>query len=376
MASLIQLKELFNSQEEKDIKRREKEKEEVDLKRKEDKEEVKEMFRSHMLSVKEDIKDIKIKQDQIEGQVMAAEDKLTKKYDDMASKVGELENKIRGMEMRDKATKELEEESARKWPGPHLVGSQQSSCQPPIHPVGREQLPGQPAVHPAGRQQSSCQPTAKIVQLKDGKVETNKEIYSIVKQARKTVGFSPINFNHVQEVMDEMVIQNTRRGIEEAVKDFLRSEMAMPEEVIEKLQFVKTFWRSQETDDDKLFVEFAEEGMQGIVFKYVRKMRRKCNLITYIPETFRKRAAKLERAAYDMRHAEPSYNTRVKWGWGDLILERKPRGSRESYRSVYIPDLPPVELSATPRVRLPTATSSPAPGRKNRTKRPGQSDFQ
>ena len=267
MASLIQLKELFNSQEEKDIKRREKEKEEVDLKRKEDKEEVKEMLRSHMLSMKEDIKDIKIKQDQIEGQVMAAEDKLTKKYDDMASKIGELENKMREMERKDKDNKELEEESARKRPVLHSVGRQQPSCQPPIHPVGRDQLSGQPAVHPVGRQQSSCQPTAQIVQVEAGEVETNKEIYSIVRQARKTVGFSPISFNHVQEVMDEMVIQNTQRGMEEAVKDFLRSEMAVPEDVIVKLQFVKIFWRSQETDDDKLFVEFAEEGMQGIVFK-------------------------------------------------------------------------------------------------------------
>ena len=373
MASLIQLKELFNSQEEKDIKRRQKEKEEVDLKRKEDKEEVKDMFRSHMLSVKEDIKDIKIKQDQIEGQVMAAEDKLTKKYDDMASKVGELENKIRGMEMRDRANKELEEEIARKRPGPHLVGSQQSSCQPPIHPVGREQLSVQPAVHPTGRQQSSCQPTAHIVQLEDGEVETNKEIYSIVKQARKTVGFSPINFNHVQEVMDEMVIQNTQRGMEEAVKDYLRAEMAMPEDVLMKLQFVKIFRRS---DDNKLFVELAEEGMQRIVFKYVRKMRGECKIHAYIPEAFKERAAQLERAAYRMRHADPSYNTRVKWGWGDLILERKPRGSREPYKFCQMSDLPPVDLSATLRVRLPTPTSSPAPGRKDRVKKSRSQDFQ
>ena len=51
MASLSDLKELFKSQEEKDIMRREKEKEEEDVKRKEDKEEVKEMFKIHMKSM-------------------------------------------------------------------------------------------------------------------------------------------------------------------------------------------------------------------------------------------------------------------------------------------------------------------------------------
>ena len=51
-------------------------------------------------------------------------------------------------------------------------------------------------------------------------------------------------------------------------------------------------------------------------------------------------------------------------------MERKVRGSREPYRSVNMPDLPPVDLMATPRVRLsmPTPTASPAPGRKARKK--------
>ena len=65
MASFDQLKELFNNQEEKEDQKREKEKEEEERKRKEDNEEVKELIKSHMSSIKEDIKDIKTKQDKI-----------------------------------------------------------------------------------------------------------------------------------------------------------------------------------------------------------------------------------------------------------------------------------------------------------------------
>ena len=77
MATLNELKDLFKSQEERYIKRREKEKEEEEEKRKEDTEEVKEMFKSHMLLMKEDIKDIRNNQEQIEGQVVEYENKLS-----------------------------------------------------------------------------------------------------------------------------------------------------------------------------------------------------------------------------------------------------------------------------------------------------------
>ena len=70
MASFNQLKELFKNQEEKEDKRREKEKEEEERKRREDNEEVKELIRSQMSSIKEDIKNIKTKQDKIEDKML------------------------------------------------------------------------------------------------------------------------------------------------------------------------------------------------------------------------------------------------------------------------------------------------------------------
>ena len=165
------------------------------------------------------------------------------------------------------------------------------------------------------------------------------------------MGFSPITSTNIKELMEDMSIKNMEAGKEEAVKDFFRGEMAMPEEVIEQLKFDKIFHRAGGPEDDKLYVEFSED-----------------NVLTFIPDAYRDRAAEMEKIAFEMR---PYYSTKIRWGWGDLILERKVRGSREPYRSVNMPDLPPVDLMATHRVRLsmPTPTASPAPGRKARKMR-------
>ena len=78
MASFDELKELFINQEEKDRKRREKDKKEEERKRKADNKEVKDLIKSHMVSIKEDIKEVRLKQNMIEDKVMEAEEKMDK----------------------------------------------------------------------------------------------------------------------------------------------------------------------------------------------------------------------------------------------------------------------------------------------------------
>ena len=351
MATLEQLKELFQLQEEKDGRRREKEKEEEDRRRKEDNDEMKEVIKNHMSLINKDIKDIKAKQDKIKGQVVESESKMGKKYDDIANKFGELEIKMR--EIEERQSKKEGEDASRAWPT--------------IQPVRRMESSSQPAFHPPGRNQSSIQPESQ------GTAGENEKIYSVVRGARKTVGFSPITDQDIKEVMDELQIENQEVGMKEAMKDFFRAEMSMPEDVIDQLKFTKIFRRDggSRQEDNRLYVEFSEDSMSGLVYKFVRKMRKECNILTYIPHSFRERAAELEKAAFKMRHMTPSYNTKIRWGWGDLLLERRIRGSKEQYKTVNMTDLPPVDLSATTRVRLamPSPTASPAPGRKARKKR-------
>ena len=346
------------NQEEKDGMRREKEKEEEERKRKEDKEEVKKLIKSQMTSIKLDIMELKAKQNIIENKVLETETEMLKKYDNMANKLGNLEKKIRLLEERE-TQKEAEKEDCGKISLEiHPVGSSWPAPQPVAKTC--------PALQPVGGKQASFQPAGHIVDsaLQPDKVETNNEIYRVVRQARKTIGFIPINNSDIQEIMGELKIENLEVGMEEAAKEFLRAEMALPEEVIRKLQFAKM---SKRPNDDKMYVEFEEEFMSAIVYKYVKKMRSHCKVLTYIPEAFRVRAGELEKTAYDIRHSTPPYTTKIRWGWGDLILERKLKGSREQFRSVHMSSLPPVDLTATPRERLANPTSSPAPGRKKRS---------
>ena len=346
MASFEQLKELFLNQEEKDSKRREKEKEEEERKRKEDKEEVKQLIKSQMSTIKEDINEIKVKQKTIEDKVKEAEDKMAKKYVDLATKLGGLEKKIKEIEVREKAE---EKESDKTFSA--------------FQPRGRTCLvpqPRQPVLHPVGRQQTSSQPAEQVY------LQPDKEVYRIVREARKTVGFSPISNSDIKEVMSEKKIKDMKEGMEEAIKDFFRWEMAIPEEELSRIQFARIFRREGDTktNNDKLYVEFVEESMATRVYKYVRKMRSHCKILTFIPGAFRERGEELEKVAYSLRHSNPSHKTRIRWGWGDLILEKKKRGSREQYRSVNVTHLPPVNLMATSRQKLTNQTSSPAPGRK------------
>ena len=55
-------------------------------------------------------------------------------------------------------------------------------------------------------------------------------IYRIVKEAKKTLGFSPISEEDVRVVMEEQDIHDREEGLKATVKDFLALEMSIPKE--------------------------------------------------------------------------------------------------------------------------------------------------
>ena len=321
MATLEQIKELFMDQEEK----RRKEKEEEEKGRKRDKEEMKDVIIDQMSVIKEDIQEVKTKQNNMET-----------KMENMEKKMKELESKTKKSEI---AEVEVPKEA---WPTLQTGSSMQN-------------------FQPGGSAQTPCQLA--------GGVSDHQEVYSLVRQARRTVGFSPITDIHLKEMMEGMKTEDRKEAMVGVVREFLREEMAVPEEVIVKLEMKKIFRRAGRSEEDKLYVEFVEDNMPGLVYTYARKLRRECSVLTFIPEAFRERAAELEKVAYELRHSNPSYNTKIRWGASDLLLERRQRGSNRQFRTVMVRDLPPVDMAATPREAVSTPTSSPAPGRKTKNKR-------
>ena len=80
-----------------------------------------------------------------------------------------------------------------------------------------------------------------------------------------------------------------------------------------------------------------------------------------MPESFKERENDLERCAYELRQGTPKYNTKIRWGQGDLILERKLKSNPgDKYRSITVKNLPPVDLNPNQPVKLPAPTTQPS----------------
>ena len=150
----------------------------------------------------------------------------------------------------------------------------------------------------------------------------------------------------------------------------------MPEDVFNELVITDIF-RPPGDDKAELFVVFEDVEMTKKIYQYARKMNGDTNLFIYIPQSFQSRWEELNRVAYELRHATPAYRTKIRWGYGDLILERKLKNyPKDKYRMVTVTDLPPVNLNPSVTNTRPAPTSSPAPGRKQRRKRTRMEDSQ
>ena len=245
-------------------------------------------FIDEVKKVKTDIKDIKTNQS-----------KTDENYSFLAKKMETLEN-----QMKDLQKKEV------SWPTPQ---PERRGSVPPF-----PQTNNSVTIHPSGASSPYSQPSQNT--------DEHTKIYKIVKQAKKTLGFSPILENDINFFMEENNITNKDEGTIATIKDFLLLEMGIPLEVSNQLKISKIFCPNEDNNPveyKKVFVEFSEDNMPGIIFKYVRKLNHNSKVHTYIPPSFWARAADLEKCAYNLRHSEPPYNTKIRWGTGDLILERK-----------------------------------------------------
>ena len=88
-----------------------------------------------------------------------------------------------------------------------------------------------------------------------------------------------------------------------------------PKESIDKLVIAKVFRPERAgTESEKMFVEFEDDYMPGMIYKYVWKLNHNSNIHIYIPPSFKTRTEDLE-------------NTKIRWGSGDLILEKKSKSN-------------------------------------------------
>ena len=315
--------------------------------RKVDKEEIKTTVKEETAAIKSKVTELEIKVNRFKQ----ADQDNKLKFDDMASKFGLLQKELIDMKQNQNGTKFPELPVRREEP--NILPSSHYSNQ---------------VIHSEGRVEGEAHPTS----------QEQIKIFHIIKKAKKTIGLSPISEDTIEEAMEELRTTNRKLALGSVVKEFLMFEMSIPQEVFDGLTIQDIFKQPGEEGPEckKLFIELEEENMVKTVYRYARKMNRGCGVHNFIPDVFRERANQLEHLAYQLRHSYPAYNTKIRWGTGDLILERKPKGDQMAkYKPVTIQNssLPPVDLQAGPRVWLPTSSTSPAPGRKGRKKRPRSS---
>ena len=214
-------------------------------------------FIDEVKEVKTDIKDIKTNQS-----------KTDENYSYLAKKMETLENQM----------KDLQKKEA-SWPTPR---PERRGSVPPF-----PQTSNSVTIHPSGASSPYSQPSQNT--------DKHTKIYKIVKQAKKTLGFSPISENYIKLVMEENNIKNKDEGTIATIKDFLLFEMAIPIEVSNQLKISIIFRPNKDNnpESEKVVVEFSEDNMPGIIFKYVRKLNHNSKVHTYIPPSFRARAADL-----------------------------------------------------------------------------------
>ena len=181
----------------------------------------------------------------------------------------------------------------------------------------------------------------------------------IVSAARRTIGFQSI---YPEDVDRQVILYGAKDETEArllAVKEFLKCEMTVSGAVFDKMEVEKIFPPAKE-DWDMLYVKFASESSVHTIYKYSRHLKHKQRLVPYIPKHFFPRYKGLESLAYNLRHSESKFKTRVKMGISDLVLyKRKP--NEYSWTAIPTPtSIPQVVLTEASIYYQP---SSPPPGR-------------
>ena len=107
-----------------------------------------------------------------------------------------------------------------------------------------------------------------------------------------------------------------------AVKEFMINEMKVSDEVIEEMIIEKVFPPAR-ADWNTLYVKFYSESSVHKLYSHARNMRADLRLVPYIPKQFYNRYKELETQAYELRHCEERYRTKVTMGISDLLLYKK-----------------------------------------------------
>ena len=157
------------------------------------------------------------------------------------------------------------------------------------------------------------------------KDDENEEKKKIISSARRTVGLFKIKQADVNKHV-QLGSEDENEAMLQAVKAFMVEEMKVNEEEASELHIEKVFPPAR-ADWSILYVRFVSESSVHKLYSHTRNMKATLRLVPYIPKQFYTKYRELESQAYQLRHCEVKYKTRIKMGTSDLILYKRESSS-------------------------------------------------
>ena len=300
-------------------------KEERVRERQSDKEELKQLINGVKAEVEAVIVPIKKKQEELE--IVQAD--MQKSFSDLVADVKDMKKQLASQA--------------------HSQASQQSQSRSAPLSYAQAAVVGLAHDHVSGQ----------VGEVQEVRNNMEEKLGDIVSLGRRTVGLSRINKADLIRMRQEQYGGAKSEEEEKmlAVKEFMKCEMKFDDEALGEMEIERIFFPAKKKDPEYLYVTFRYERSVSRIFQRTRCMRKESRILIYIPKEFHDRYDDLAGFEYKLRKLE-NFQTRIKWGFEDLELHKKVRGS-ERWEKVALPkELPKVNMN--PRRSL---SLSPAPGR-------------
>ena len=196
----------------------------------------------------------------------------------------------------------------------------------------------------------------------------NEAIESIISDAKKTIGFSPISAEDLERLKSKYSTSSDSQAMKAAVVEFLKLEMKASNEYLSTISIERVFSPRQDSFN-RIYAKFSDQQSVDYIWSLTKNLASETKVFQWIPPEFYQRFRAIDEAAFHLRKGPEKYKTKIRFGNDDLLLMKKAKFGRWINETLI--SLPPVELSP----KLPTPTQSPPQGRPRleSTKRPKSS---
>ena len=169
---------------------------------------------------------------------------------------------------------------------------------------------------------------------------------SVLRDARRIVGFSPISMDDINCLKEQNPSLNDVTAMTEAIIEFLKCEMKVPKATIDKVEIKRVFPPAKHSENGwtTLYAEFADISTAETITQFVGNLLPGRHVSIYVPHSLYHRFTAINAIAHKYRNGSVKHKTKVKYGHSDFVLLVKPKDSNSSWSYPSLDFLPPLQL--------------------------------